>query len=530
MQVSSGRSGGDLQRSRKELSIAVALVAGVFLFVDSAASRAQAAGPPAPTPTVTPTPASSSDADDVPDPTPTPDSEPAEKTESRARETSAPTAGSDEASPTPAGAAAPAESDADAPAEPANQFDLNAYPEDAKLPAKQKWRSFTEALRGLLVWDFFDGRLTVRAHARIQVDGTMARADSALEQSTGPLGESINLRRFEAFAQGTIDHHLRYSLSFDFGADAGFGDVFVEGREDGLNVFGYRIGQFRAGSFQEPFSFERIMSSYYTGFLERSLPVWTFTPGNNIGYMVYDTARKKRFTWAVGFFSFGQNNEANASKSALSVTSRVTWLPMYRDDGTKLFHVGASVSSRNPSGSNTRYRSRPEARFVDFLVDTGDQEASRIGLYGLEIAAMNGPLSLQSELIVSQVAGTEYGELSFWGGYLEVGYFLTHDHRSYDTSSGVFSKVIPKRDKVGFFNKKPGGALELTGRISNVDLDDGGLNGGQLVDYSFGVNWYLNATSAVKFNYIYSDVKDSGHANVFILRYQFRPVPVPGWR
>jgi len=506
------------------------LLVGVLLLVIPAVAGATEVTPPSSTPTATPMTDSSSAAETAPTADPAPTPEVAEEAEINADTVTDPGGEPGDQPEAPVDVTPTGGADKSPPPEPTPQFDLAAYPEYAELPAKQKWRTFKEALRGLLVWDFFDGRLTIRASARVQVDGTLARADSSLEQVTGPLGDSLKLRRLEAFAQGTIDHHLRYSISFNFGADPGFGGVFVEGREQGLDVFGYRIGQFRIGSFQEPFSFERVMSSYYTGFLERSLPVWTFTPGNNIGYMVHDTARKKRLTWAVGFFSFGQKNESNASNSVLSVTSRVTWLPMYRDGGKKLFHVGASLSSRNPSGSNTRYRSRPEARFVNFFVDTGEMEASKIGLYGVEIAAMNGPFSLQSELIGSEVAGTEYGSLSFWGGYLEVGYFLTADHRSYDTNLGVFSKVIPKHEKVGLFNKKPGGALELTGRISNVDLDDGGLNGGQLLDYSFGVNWYLNATSAVKFNYIYSNVKDNGHANVLLLRYQFRPVPVPGWR
>ena len=141
------------------------------------------------------------------------------------------------------------------PSEPEQQFDLNPYPETAQKNPKEKWNTFKDGFRGLLVWDFFDSRLTIRAHARLQVDGTLARADDKMEQFTGELGNSIDLRRFQLFAQGTIDHHLRYSLSFNFGADAGFGDIFVEGREHGLNVFGYRVGQFRLGSFQEPFSF-----------------------------------------------------------------------------------------------------------------------------------------------------------------------------------------------------------------------------------------------------------------------------------
>ena len=95
---------------------------------------------------------------------------------------------------------------------------------------------------------------------------------------------------------------------------------------------------------------------------------------------------------------------------------------------------------------------------------------------------------------------------------------------------GVFSRVVPKQKSQGIFKKRPGGGLELTGRISNVDLNEGSISGGQMTDISFGVNWYLSSTSAVKLNYINSNVKDMGRANIIVLRYQFRPLPVPGWR
>jgi len=415
------------------------------------------------------------------------------------------------------------------PEEPKQQFDLHAYPETAKIPPREKWNTFKDAVRGLLVWDFFNSKLTIRASSRLQVDGTLTRADDKMEQTIGELDDRFDIRRFSLYAQGTIDHHLRYSVSFNFGADPGFGDIFVEGREHGLNVFGYRVGQFRLGQFQEPFSFERMMSSYYTGFLEPSLPVWTFTPGNNIGYMVHDTAKHKRLSWAVGFFSWGQNNEANASNSVLSVTARVTWLPVYRDGGEKLLHIGGSLSTRDPNG-DTQYRSRPEARFVDFLVDTGTFAASRIKLYGLELVGVHGPLSFQAEYIQSEVNGTDFGGASFWGGYVQLSWFLTGEHKSYDTGMATFSRVEPKQDSQGIFRKRPGGALELTGRISNVDLNDRGITGGEMVDLSFGVNWYLSSTSALKLNYINSNVKDNGRAHILSLRYQFRPLPVPGWR
>jgi len=505
----------------------------VVLLLIATTAGAQETDPPTPNPTATPTPASSPQVEGELSDEPIPEPETAGESEDATEATPTPIPVPESvAEPKTAAEASPApttQSEEETPEEPEEQFDLHAYPETAKLSPGEKWHTFTDGVRGLLVWDFFDSRLTIRAHARLQVDGTLARADEKMTGFYGSLDNSLDLRRFQVFAQGTIDHHLRYSLSFNFGADAGFGDIFVEGREHGLNVFGYRVGQFRLGSFQEPFSFERVMSSYYTGFLERSLPVWTFTPGNNIGYMVYDTTKNKRLTWAVGFFSWGQTNEANASNSVLSVTTRLTWLPVYRDGGRKLLHLGGSFSTRDPKG-DVRYRSRPEARFVDFLVDTGNIPASRIHLYGLEFVGVRGPLSFQSELIVSQVSGTDYGDARFWGSYVQVGWFLTGEHRSYDTGLGVFSRVIPKEESRGLFKKKPGGGLELTGRISNVDLNEGGINGGKMVDYSFGVNWYLSGTSAVKLNYIHSVVEDRGHANIVLLRYQFRPLPVPGWR
>ena len=332
------------------------------------------------------------------------------------------------------------------------------------MKAGEKWKLFVEGARGLLVWDFFDGKLTVRAHAKFKIDGTVVNGTQQLEDQVGSFSDSLRLRSLEATAQGTIDHHLRYSASFDFGADPGLGEVFVEGTDKGLNIFGYRIGQFRVGIFQEPFSFERVTSSYYIGFLERSLPVWTFTPGNNIGYMVHDTAHKERMQWAVGFYSFGQQNEANSSNSSLSVTSRVTGLPIYRDNGRRLLHLGASFSARDPQGGSIEYRSRPEARFVPFFVDTGNMTAGSILLGGIEAVAVSGPFSMQAEIIGSKVQGTEVGDVLFWGSYVQVGFFLTGDHRVYDKELGVFSRVAPRDDFSGkrlFKKGGPGGALEL---------------------------------------------------------------------
>ena len=68
-----------------------------------------------------------------------------------------------------------------------------------------------------------------------------------------------------------------------------------------------------------------------------------------------------------------------------------------------------------------------------------------------------------------------------------------------------------------------GGALEVTGRVSGLDLDDGPVRGGRIVDWGLGLNWYQSQTSRLMLNYIRSDLKGVGAANVVLVRYQFNP-------
>lgn len=204
------------------------------------------------------------------------------------------------------------------------------------LTAKEKWGLFVDATQGLATWNLFDDRVTLRAYMRFQADATASKGDDAL----GDLGNSVNARRFSLAATGTIDHHFRYVFAYDFGPDTSLLDAYIEGIDSGLNIFGYNVGDFRVGFFQEPFSLERITSSYFSGFLERSLPVQTIAPGNNLGYMVHRSIKKQRMTWAVGFFSFGSKSEENNSSSSLSITGRITALPLWREDGRYLVHLG----------------------------------------------------------------------------------------------------------------------------------------------------------------------------------------------
>jgi phosphate-selective porin OprO/OprP len=183
------------------------------------------------------------------------------------------------------------------------------------------------------------------------------------------------------------------------------------------------------------------------------------------------------------------------------------------------------LSSRSPTGGDLQYRSRPEARFVDYLVDTGNIDVGHVTLWNLEFATVQGPLWLAAEYIESDVSAQLVGDPKFNGSYVQVGWFLTGESKPYRTNSGIFDRLRPTTKYTGGnpFKKKYGGAWELVGRFSTVDLSDGLVEGGELTDISAALSWYINATTRVEFNYIYTSPREQGTANIFLMRLQYQP-------
>jgi len=471
---------------------------------------------PAPSPSPTPVP---QDADDVPSaPAPSVDDEKTENTAAVPSEKPSAEPAADEESP-------PKSEVVTNPGDVAftdySAFDLDEIEFE---PVKSKWKNFVNGLRGLGRYSLWDGKVRFRVGGRIQLDGTAGSGNSKFDEFYLPIESDFGVRRFELFAAGRI-RKFNFNLAFEFGPDWGISDAWIEGAEGGLEVWGHYLGKLRVGFMNEPFSLERQTGSFNIGLMERSLPVQTFAPGSNIGAMVHDSGPKGRFTWAAGMFSFGQQNENNASTSALSLTGRGTYLLAYRNEGRNLLHVGLSLSTRSPSGGDMRYASRPEARFVGFLVDTGTLEASRVNLLGLEVAAVRGPMWLQAEYIHSKVSAQSLDNPTFKGTYVQVGWFLSGESRPYRTNSGIFQRLRPltKYTKGNPFKKRNGGAVEVVGRLSRVDLTDGLVEGGEMTDISAALSWYINATSRIELNYIYASPKNQGAANIFLLRLQYQP-------
>jgi phosphate-selective porin len=137
-------------------------------------------------------------------------------------------------------------------------------------------------------------------------------------------------------------------------------------------------------------------------------------------------------------------------------------------------------------------------------------------------------------------------ETTYVAFYVLTSYVMTGEYRPYSLSKATFGRVKPKR------NILQGGlrAWEIVARVSYIDLHDafgigmiasgGGVQtaGGQELNLTLGINWYLHPHLRVTWNYVLALVDrdiietddvgnvirvfdlDTDHASIFMLRFQ----------
>jgi len=368
--------------------------------------------------------------------------------------------------------------------------------------------------------DTNDGEFKLKIGGRIQHDWAWFHAEDELEDDVGDQESGTEFRRARIYMSGTLYEVFEFKAQYDFaGGDADFKDVFIGIKETPRLGVGFKVGHFK-----EPFGLEELTSSNDNPFMERSLTS-PFTPGHNSGAMIYRTLGEGSFGWAAGVFrdvddfGFGQGDDGR-----YAITSRLSGAVWNRDEGRQVLHLGAAYSHRNPNSNEIRFRERPEAHLATRFVDTGTFTADRENRVGVEAAWVSGPLSIQSEYMHSFVDGEDgVSDVDLNAFYIMASFFLTGEHRPYTVKGskggGYFGRVKPKHN----FLKDDGmGAWEAAVRYSRVDLNDDGLRGGELNDFTAGVNWYWNANFRTMFNYVLSRVSgvdDPGHG--FQTRFQF---------
>ncbi|QDU59842.1 Porin O precursor [Planctomycetes bacterium Pan216] len=361
----------------------------------------------------------------------------------------------------------------------------------------------------------------------VELDSAWISQSPANVESVGVIDDELAFRRARVAAYGSIVEHLSYILEMDF-ALAGrpsFVDAFAEW--DSIPL----LGTVRVGRWRQPFGLESLSSIRGITFLERGEPI-ALAPFRRTGVGFFNYAKNERVTWALSTFRSTTDQYGNAfgNLGGQGLAGRVTVLPIYKDGGRRLFHLGASYNYMNPGNNTARFFSQPEIFFDELatggtpqFVDTGNIDSQYYSVFGTEIAGVHGPWSAQAEWIPASVQQTGGPQLFFSGAYAYVSYILTGESRGYDPKLGVFTRVTPTNS---FDPKRPlcfGGAWELAARYSYLNLNSENITGGEIQDFTWGVNWYLVTRFRLQFNYIHTllDRDLNSTANSFALRAQF---------
>jgi phosphate-selective porin OprO and OprP len=260
-----------------------------------------------------------------------------------------------------------------------------------------------------------------------------------------------------------------------------------------------------------------------------------FTPFRHLGVGFYDHSNDLMNTWAASYIRTGQDQYGGSlsTRGGNGFVGRVTSLLQYEEpDGRAYTHVGGAYYLNTPPLHAIAFRSIPEI-FVGqnrndaanvgsggfavpflfdgtpFFVNTGNiLNVEHVHTFGVEGLWVYGPLSVQAEWMAAAVDQAVRPTEMLDGGYLQVGWFLTGEHRPYDRINGAIDRVKPFED---FFLVRTDnglerglGAWEVALRLSHIDLDSGNISGGKMDNLTFGVNWYCNPYCKVVFNFVHS--------------------------
>lgn len=309
-------------------------------------------------------------------------------------------------------------------------------------------------------------------------------------EDASDLGDGHRLRRARIGLAGSIDRHWSYRSQVDFA------DNEVQFADAWLGYSGIDAGVVRAGQFKVPFSLDEQISSNASTFIERALPN-VFAPARRtgIGFHTQDDE--------VGFsvMGFGQrlgdsdDRVAERANENYGIAARVRGTPFHRD--TRLLHLGLAVAQEKPrheEDQTVRFRPRPESSIAGVnLVDTGEiSDVDRLERTGVEAAWRHGRFLAQGEYIgvdVDRSSGLD--DYSVDGYYAQMSWMLTGQRKRY--RNGVFENPRMRRGE---------SAWEFAVRYSEVDLNDGALQGGTQRNKGFGLNYYPNANVRIMGNYL----------------------------
>ncbi|MBX7166185.1 MAG: hypothetical protein K1X74_07535 [Pirellulales bacterium] len=357
---------------------------------------------------------------------------------------------------------------------------------------------------------------SIQVRGRVEAEAVMAAQSAESKAILGDLQNGYGFRRVRLGAQGEITDSTSWVSEVELaGGTVRLRDVFVG--FDAIPGF----SQIRIGHFREPYSLEGMTSSNFMTFLERS-PINVLSPARNWGVCGYWWPETERLLFSLGAFRDGtpSNGQSTGDDDSWAYTTRLTGLPYYDpdEDNFRLIHLGGAVSYRIPPDGVINFTPRLTSNLLTVEDNPGspflpalDVAANDYQLYNLQAAGVLGAFSVQAEWSSAAVQQPDGNSIFVNGVYVYYSYFLTGEHRSYNTTRGSFDRINVLRPVMRKRGDPRGGfgALEQATRFSYLDFSSPNLppnmsgipTSTNLYELSVALNWYLNTNTRFMFDY-----------------------------
>jgi len=335
--------------------------------------------------------------------------------------------------------------------------------------------------------------------AAMLFDYTWVSQDQANIRQVGVQEDQFEWRADRLILMGTLFNKKARPWSFQ----AGFEIRGLDGHEDNnWSFYDYWVsipvgplGDLQVGKGKEPFSYELVGDSAALTSVERILGPFLASPttGRSTGFRLNKMFPGGRSTMSLGAFNNWYETEGLAfGDSGWDYNARLTALPVWGLDGHRYLHVGAAWRHAGAKDGTLRYKGRPESHVIDYFVDTGDIPASHADSWAAELLWNERAVSVTAEYITSHVSSVEANNPIFDGWYVAAAWAVTGENRPYDKRVGYAHRIVPKRRW---------GAVELMARYAVVDTTDQAIDGGNMIKWFAGVNWYPSGRWRVNLGY-----------------------------
>lgn len=336
------------------------------------------------------------------------------------------------------------------------------------------------------------------------------------QEDITPIASGAELRTARLEAKGSYKDHWKFKTQY------GLNDDQVSTRYVWL---GYQFDSsiLKVGRTVESIGISDYSSSRYITFMERAMPVTAFG-GNFAQGVEYNWWNDNSGLQVSALLDQGKPSTSSVVQSSqdengdglitTADTTTVNTPVSSADEKFKLsarysvaainqdqykLHLGLWANYLSPPSKTHAISTRPEAHLSSKFLRASFNNVDDVTTAGLELAWINGPWSVQAEVLQRDIGLQNSADATVGGSYIQSSYFLTGHSRNYDAGSGTVGRTQ--------LNGKQ--AVQLALRYSTMDLNDGTVaTGGEGSNITAGINWWPRKNIKFAFNQIFASIED----------------------